>query len=143
MTDPVDLAQAIGRASGLMAALEAQAFADERYAELSLRQMYYLSAIIRLERPTFSGLARELKVTKPSVTSIVGTLIGKGYVRKVRDDEDQRIYHIVLTPKAVAFSRIHADIHKRLADVLAAQLEEREVAQLARLLDKALPVPKR
>jgi DNA-binding MarR family transcriptional regulator len=143
MTDHVDLAQAIGRASGLMAALEAQAFADERYAELSLRQMYYLSAIIRLERPTFSGLARELKVTKPSVTSIVGTLIGKGYVRKVRDDEDQRIYHIVLTPKAVAFSRIHADIHKRLADVLAAQLEEREVAQLARLLDKALPVSQR
>lgn len=139
MTEPADLARAIGRASGLMAALEAQAFADERYAELSLRQMYYLGAIIRLERPTFSGLARELKVTKPSVTAIVGALIGKGYVRKVRDDVDQRIYHIVLTPKAVTFSRVHADIHKRMADVLSSQLEEREAAQLAKLLDKALP----
>ena len=143
MTDRVDLAKAIERASGLMAALESQAFADERFAELSLRQMYYLGAIIRLERPTFSGLARELKVTKPSVTAIVGTLIGKGYVRRVRDTGDQRIYHIVLTPKAVAFSRVHADIHKRLADVLAARLEEREVAHLAKLLGKALPAAKR
>jgi DNA-binding MarR family transcriptional regulator len=139
MTDPADLAKAIERASGLMAALEAEAFADERFAELSLRQMYYLGTIIRMERPTFSGLARELKVTKPSVTAIVGTLIGKGYVRRVRDAEDQRIYHIVLTPKAAAFSRIHADIHKRLADVLAARLDEREAVQLAKLLGKALP----
>jgi len=138
----MDLAKAIERASGLMAALESQAFADERFAELSLRQMYYLGAIIRMVRPTFSGLARELKVTKPSVTAIVGTLIGKGYVRRVRDDEDQRIYHIILTQKAVAFSRIHADIHKRLAEVLAAQLDKREVAQLAKLLGKALPAAK-
>jgi DNA-binding MarR family transcriptional regulator len=142
MTDSVDLAKAIERASGLMAALEAQAFADERFAELSLRQMYYLSTIIRMERPTFSGLARELKVTKPSVTAIVGTLIGKGYVRKVRDGEDQRIYHVVLTPKAVAFSRVHAGIHERLADVLAARLNEREVVRLAALLSKALPAAK-
>ena len=94
-------------------------------------------------RPTFSGLAHELKVTEPSVTAIVGTLIRKGYVRKVQDSQDRRTYHVVLTPKAVAFNQIHADTHKRLAGFLAAQLEEDEVDELARLLGKALLAAKR
>ena len=137
------LEKVVELASGLMAELEAQAFADERFAELSMRQMYYLNTIIRMEHPTFSDLAHELNVTKPSVTAIVGMLLNKGYVQKVQDNEDRRTYHIVLTPKAIEFNKVHADTHRRLADFLAAQLEENEVEQLARLLGKALQAAKR
>jgi DNA-binding MarR family transcriptional regulator len=132
------LEKVVELASGLMAELESQAFADERFAELSMRQIHYLNTIIRLEHPTFSDLAHELEVTKPSVTAIVGTLINKGYVQKVQDAEDRRSYHIVLTTKGRDFDRLHEAIHKRLADFLAAQLDEAEAQQLARLLGKAL-----
>ena len=143
MTDLTSLERVVELASGLMAELESQAFADERFAELSMRQMFYLNTIIRMWHPTFSDLAHELNVTKPSVTAIVGTLINKGYVQKVQDNEDRRAYHIVLTTKGRDFNQIHEAMHKRLADFLAAQLDENEVEQLARLLGKALQAVKR
>jgi DNA-binding MarR family transcriptional regulator len=138
MKNNVALEKVIESASALMAELESQAFKDERFAELSMRQIYYLNTIIRLGHPTFSDLARELNVTKPSVTAIIGMLISKGYVQKIQDHEDRRAYHIVTTPKALDFNQLHEAIHKQLADFLAAQLDENEVEQLARLLGKAL-----
>ena len=138
MTNPTTLEQVVELTSILMAEMEAQAFQDERFAELSMRQILYLNTILKLEKPTFSDLAHELKVTKPSVTAIVGALIGKGYVQKVQDAEDRRTYHIVSTPKAREFNQLHEQIHKRLADFLAAQLDADEVEQLARLMTKAL-----
>ncbi len=137
------LEQVVEQVSLLMAEMEARAFQDERFAELSMRQILYLSTILKLGNPTFSDLARELKVTKPSVTALVGALISKGYVQKVQDAEDRRTYHIVSTPKSNEFNRLHAAVHQRLADFLVAQLEPHEVEQLTRLLAKAVQSPKR
>lgn len=138
MNTSPSLERVVELTSILMAEMEAQAFQDERFAELSMRQILYLNTILKLENPTFSDLARELKVTKPSVTAIVGTLITKGYVQKVQDADDRRTYHIVITNKAREFNQLHEAVHKRLADFLAAQLDADEVEQLAWLMSKAL-----
>jgi DNA-binding MarR family transcriptional regulator len=122
----------------MMAERETQSSQEERFAELSMRQVFYLNTILKLENPTFSDLARKLKVSKPSVTAIVGTLITKGYAQKVQDANDRRAYHIVVTPKAREFAQLHSAVHKRLADFLAAQLNDDEAEQLARLMAKAL-----
>ena len=132
------LEKTIEIASSLLAELEAQAFQEEGFSELSMRQVHYLNTIMRLGHPTFSDLARELGVTKPSVTAIVSTLTRKGYVQKVQDHEDRRAYHIVTTPKAAEFNRIHTSMHRRLADLLTSQLNQDEVEQLTRLLAKAV-----
>ena len=132
------LEKMIETASALMAELEERAFHDERFSELSMRQMLYLNTIIRLGHPTFSDLAKELKVSKPSVTASVGTLIRKGFVQKEQDYEDLRSFHIVLTSKGQAFNQLHQSIHQCLADQLAAQLDEKEVEQLTLLMSKAL-----
>jgi DNA-binding MarR family transcriptional regulator len=138
MQQQTALEKFIAYASALMAEMESQAFQDERFAELSMRQMFYLNTIIRMGHPTFSDLARALAVTKPSVTALVTTLIKKGYVKKVQDDEDRRAFHIVLTPQGVQFEQLHASIHKRLADLLASRLNGDDVEQLACLMEKAL-----
>lgn len=137
-TDISHLEQVIEAASALISELEDRAFQDERFSELSMRQVLYLNTIIRMGHPTFSDLARELNVTRPSVTTIVSTLIHKGYVQKVQDHEDLRAYHIILTPKAEEFNLLHKNIHKHLANALAEQLSGQEVEQLSILLDKAL-----
>ena len=102
-----------------------------------MRQMLYLNTIIRMGHPTFSDLARELNVSKPSVTANVGTLVKKGYVAKVQDHEDLRSFHIVITQKALDFDELHQNVHKNLAHHLAAQLNDNEIEQLAGLLAKA------
>ncbi len=131
------LEKVIETASAIMAEMEERAFEDERFSELSMRQMFYLNTIIRMGHPTFSDLARELNVSKPSVTANVGTLIKKGYVAKVQDHEDLRSFHIVTTQKAHDFDELHQNVHKSLAHHLAARLNPGEVEQLAALLAKA------
>jgi DNA-binding MarR family transcriptional regulator len=135
MIEPLE--KVIETASCIMAEMEERAFEDERFSELSLRQMLYLNTIIRMGHPTFSDLARELNVSKPSVTANVGTLIKKGYVAKVQDHEDLRSFHIITTQKAHDFDELHQNVHKNLARRLAAQLNPSEVEQLAALLTKA------
>jgi DNA-binding MarR family transcriptional regulator len=131
------LEKVIETASSMMAEMEERAFEDERFSELSMRQMLYLNTIIRMGHPTFSDLARELLVSKPSVTANVGMLIRKGYVAKVQDHEDLRSFHIVTTQKALDFDELHQNVHKDLARHLAARLDASEVEQLSTLLAKA------
>jgi DNA-binding MarR family transcriptional regulator len=132
------LEKAIFSASAVLAEMEMRAFHDERFSELSVRQMLYLNTIVQMGHPTFSDLARELGVSKPSVTANVTRLINKGYVKKVRDNEDLRTYHIMPTTKADEFDALHQSIHKNFTDQLTAQLDPGEVDQLAILLSKAL-----
>ena len=132
-----ELEKVIEITSAIMSAMEERAFQDERFSELSMRQILYLTTIIRLGRPTFSDLARELNVSKPSVTANVTTLIKKGYVQKVQDHEDLRSFHIILTSKAIEFDRLHQNIHKTLARQLAGNLDEKEINQMVVLMNKA------
>lgn len=122
--------------SAVMTGMEERAFQDERFSELSMRQVLYLNTIIRLEHPTFSDLAKELNVSKPSVTANVSSLILKGYVQKVRDDEDLRSYHIILTQKGIDFDELHQNVHKLLAQQISSHLDQDETIQLTNLLDK-------
>ncbi len=130
------LEKVIEYTSAVFSELEDRAFQDERISELSMRQLLYLNTILRMGHPTFSDLAKELSITKPSVTAIVGTLIKKGYVKKVQDHEDLRTYHIVSTPKAIELDERHRMVHKNLAVHLAQKLEPGEIDQLATLMTK-------
>ncbi len=138
MPTPSSLETTIEIATSLLAELESQAFQEEGFSELSMRQVNYLNTISHMGHPTFSDLAKKLGVTKPSVTAIVGALIRKGYVQKVQDPEDKRSYHIVITPKAVDFEKIHVSMHQRIAMLLTSQLDPDEAEQLAKLLEKAV-----
>ncbi len=135
---PPALEKTIALATRLMAEMEAGAFQQDGFADLSMRQTLYLDTITHLERPSFSALAEALKVTRPSVTAIVGRLIRNGYVQKVQDGEDRRSFHIVLTSKGQKFAQVHQKMHAQVARALIAHLDAAEIDQLAALLTKAL-----
>lgn len=132
------LQQLVAHISGLIAEMEAQAFQQAGFAELSMRQITYLETIIRLEHPSFGELADGLGVTRPSVTAIVSKLVKLDYVQKVQDHEDLRSFHIVPTEKGKEFTRVHADLHQSIVHRLTSRLNEVEIQQLAALLAKAL-----
>ena len=138
MTNYTALEKVITVTTALMAEMESQAFQDENFAQLSMRQMHYLNSIKLLQEPTFSELAHALGVTKPSVTAIVSTLIRKGLVNKVQDDSDKRSYHIVLTAQGLDFGQVHDAVHQRMVNILTANLDNDEVEALTRLLTKAI-----
>ncbi len=128
----------IARVTALISEMEAEAFQQSDFAELSMRQVLYLETIIRLSHPSFRELAEALHVSRPSVTALVSRLIKLGYVTREQDDQDLRSFHIVPTDKARSFSRVHARLHQQLVHVLTARLDESEIKQLEVLLTKAL-----
>ena len=136
MKEQTPLAHTIALISNLMGQLEAEAFEQEGFSELSLRQVLYLETIAKMEAPTFSELADKLGVTKPSVTALVHKLIRMGYVQKTQSTEDRRVYHIVLAPKGEQFTEMHDNIHQLLAARLAENLDQAEVQQLNTILQK-------
>lgn len=138
MSDPPNLEQVIEVASAMMARVEAQAYSDERFSELTLRQILYLSRIIEGDGLTPGALADSLGVTPPTVTGVVGMLVSRGFVERAKDAVDRRVVHLVPTQKARAFDRLHHEIHRRMAEVMARNLSEKECGQLAKLLHKAL-----
>ncbi len=95
-----------------------------------MKQLVYLDTIARLDHPTFSDLARNLRVSKPSVTAIVGKLLQKGYVEKVRSAEDRRAFYVLMTEKGQALSRLHDNIHRRIAEHFTQALDENETAAI-------------
>jgi DNA-binding MarR family transcriptional regulator len=138
MTNSYALEPIIQIVSRLIAAMESQAVGQEQFAELSMRQVYYLETILRMESPTFSDVAQKLGFTKPSVTAIVDKLIRKGYVEKVQSEKDRRTYHIVPTKKAAEFSKLHENTHQQMAQIFTQNLNSDEIQQLAGLLQKVL-----
>ena len=136
MAELTTLAQTIAMISRLMAQLETEAFEQEGFSELSMRQVLYLEAIAQLENPTFSDLAEKLAVTKPSVTALVRKLIRMGYIQKIQSQEDLRVYHIALAPKGQQFTQMHENIHQVLAERLTQNLSDLDIQQLNALLYK-------
>ena len=132
------LEQTIALATRFMADMEANAFQQDGFSELSMRQVSYMDTIARLGHPSFGELAEALGVTRPSVTALVGKLIRNGYVQKVQDGEDRRSFHILLTQKGQQFTQIHQKMHQRVVQALTDRLDEEEIEQLAALLNKAV-----
>jgi DNA-binding MarR family transcriptional regulator len=135
---PHEFEQIIQLLTHNFADLESKALQESGLAELSMKQIVCLDTIARLERPTFSEMALQLQVSKPSVTAIIARLIQKGYVQKVPSDSDRRVSHILLTEKGRRLSEAHQNFHRKIAGHFAAILDPDELRQLGRLLYKVV-----
>ena len=82
----------VERFSTLMAEREERALNNEGSSRLTVRQMYYLNIIAKMDRPTVSQMAERLSVTKPTVTTTVRKFIEEGYLKRIQSEEDRRIF---------------------------------------------------
>ena len=138
MIEQSELTEIIAVVSSMIAEMESRAFEDETFGQLTMRQVFYLDKIIRMEAPTFSEIADACQITKPSVSAIVSTLIRKGYVEKVQDADDKRVYHVVVTEKGREFDALHQQIHQRMVNALLSGLDENDIETLTTILRKAM-----
>lgn len=115
-----------------------ETFGPEEAQKLSLHHFAYITAIQALGNPTFTDLAEKLKVTKPSVTTMVNKLINEGYVRKEQSSTDRRIYHLYLDEKGKKLIEVERRGMMEFADQIRYALTEQEARQFAELLKKIL-----
>ena len=104
--------------------------------DITHHQLNYLKVIIRMKNPTISELASELKLTKPTVTVMIDKLVAKGYVKKVKSDEDRRCSHLHIDNKGEQINDILDNVHEELAGKISRKLNETETRILMELLKK-------
>lgn len=110
--------------------IEEQALTGEQGAtDLSLKEVHVIEAVCEAgDNNTMTALAGRLHVTVGSLTVAVATLIRKGYLIRLRSQQDKRRVHILPTEKAVEINAHHAAFHQEMTraiinDLPAGQLE--------------------
>ena len=96
--------------------------------DLSINEMHMLEAVGKGKdrRRTISELAEELNITLSSVTVAVNKLMKKGYVEKVRGEEDGRIVYVSLTRMGKKIDSVHRYFHESMVRSIIRDMTEEE-----------------
>ena len=105
---------------------------------LTHQQLQYLKVIIKLENPTISQIAKELKISKPSVTSLLDSLETKKYVRRVSSDRDKRSLHVHLDICGELVKKNLDNVYLNAINRIHERLNDTETIILMTLLKKVI-----
>ena len=103
---------------------------------LTMKEMHTATLIAKLGAPRMSELARRGHVTLGTMTVMVGKLVKKGLVKRMRDDDDRRVVRVGLTASGRKVDRAHGKLHKDVIDGILGTLTKTEQRQLANLIKK-------
>jgi DNA-binding MarR family transcriptional regulator len=107
--------------------------------DLRVLEWRVLGLTAALEPVRFGAIARRLLVDKGQLSRLVKSLVVRGLIETMPDDEDQRTVRLMATPSG---RRLHEQaLAKALArnDVIVSALTAKETGTLFRLLDKLQP----
>lgn len=100
--------------------------------DLSISEIHMLEAVGKGKdrRRTISELAEILNITLPSVTVAINKLMKKGYVEKVRGEEDGRIVYVSLTRQGRRIDSAHRYFHESMVRSIIRDMTESEMQAL-------------
>lgn len=114
--------------------IEEQAVKQSSFKDLTVNDMHVIEAIgIRMAQ-NMSTVAKSLMVTTGTLTISVNGLVKKGYVERVRSEEDRRVVLISLTEKGKKAYRDHQHFHEEMVTAIVTELSDEE----QRILEKSL-----
>lgn len=96
--------------------------------DLSINEMHMLEAVGKgKNKPkTISEIAEDLDITLPSVTVAINKLVKKGYVEKLRGEEDGRIVYVTLTKQGKKIDSVHRYFHESMVRSIISGMSEQE-----------------
>jgi len=103
--------------------------------ELSMSEVHVLEAIRNAELPTMTNVAKKLRVTVGTLTTSVGTLVKKGYVKRKRGIEDKRVVFLHLTDEALKVLVLHDNFHDKMIEAVFQDLNLGEDEVLIKSLE--------
>ena len=114
--------------------IEEQVINKSEYQNMTTNDMHVIEAIGLGEPKNMTSVAKTLMVTTGTLTISVNSLVKKGFVERVRSEEDRRVVLISLTAKGRKAFRDHQQFHEEMVSSVVSSLSEEE--QL--ILQKAL-----
>ena len=83
-----------------------------------------------------SAVSRDLSVTVGTLTIAINSLVKKGYVKRIRSEEDRRVVLISLTAKGEKAYFHHKNFHDKMVLAVLKDLNAEETEALTRALAK-------
>ena len=114
--------------------IEERALRTGEYKDVTTNDMHVIEAIGMEGARNMTSVARSLEVTTGTLTIAVNSLVKKGYVDRVRSEEDRRVVLVSLSDKGRRAYLHHRRFHEQMIDSVVAELTEEE----QRVLEKAL-----
>lgn len=114
--------------------IEEQSIRTEEYKDVTTNDMHVIEAIGVDSPKNMTAVARELGVTTGTLTISVNSLVKKGFVDRVRSEEDRRVVLVSLSDKGKRAHERHRLFHEEMIDAIVEQFTEEEKEVLERTL---------
>lgn len=116
--------------------VESQAVITEEFKDITNNDMHIIEAVGIHEPRKMSEIAARLRVTVGTLTSNMNGLEKKGYVNRIRSEEDRRVVYITLTERGKKAFFHHRDFHKNMIKAVVVGLDDDEKRLLYKCLVK-------
>ena len=103
-----------------------------RFKDISIKEMHTIDVIGKFPEATPSKVSKELMVTLGTVTTSLNNLERKGYVERIRSDQDRRVVYLHLTQKGRLVHRLHRRFHKAMVEKIIDGMSSEEIEVMGR-----------
>ncbi len=107
-----------------------KAVLSSEFKDISGNDMRILAVIGTEEARNMSSVAKDLHVTVGTLTIAVNNLVKKGYVKRVRSEEDRRVVLISLLAKGRRARQHFRDFHEAMVEAALTDLDESQAEAL-------------
>ncbi len=94
--------------------IEESELKKSQFKDLSITEMHTIEAIGMYKKKTTSEVAKELSITVGTLTTAINKLVKKGYVERIRSEDDRRVVKLGLTKKGKLLFRVHQHFHREM-----------------------------
>lgn len=118
----------------LVNSIEEQTVKTEEYKNITTNDMHVIEAIGIGSPKNMTAVAKRLGVTTGTLTIAVNGLVKRGFVERVRSEEDRRVVLVSLSEKGKEVFAHHQKFHEEMIEAVVSRLDEGEKG----VLEKAL-----
>lgn len=116
--------------------IEARCLITEEFSDISINDMHIIEAIGVDEAKRSGTVAKLMSVTMGTLTKAIDGLTRKGYVNRVRSDEDKRVVKLSLTDKGRSAYYHHEQFHVHMIEHIKDGVTDSELKVLVNSLAK-------
>ncbi|MGC6770386.1 fatty acid biosynthesis transcriptional regulator FabT [Enterococcus sp. LJL128] len=114
--------------------IEESELKKSKFNDLSITEMHTIEAIGMYKRKTSSEVAKELSITVGTLTVAINNLVKKGYVERIRSEDDRRVVKLGLTKKGKLLYRVHQHFHREMVKNILDGMDQEEEQALLKAL---------
>lgn len=114
--------------------IEERAIRTGEYHNATANDMHVIEAIGMGKPKNMSSVAKSLAVTTGTLTISVNSLVKKGFVKRIRSEQDRRVVLISLTERGKQVFRKHQRFHEELVESIVNRLNDDEKILLEKVL---------